>query len=55
MAFDPQGQFELPEGMGSNAVRASSTCLAGPVRHSQDVDTPKTRGRLTPLPRRRCT
>jgi len=53
MAFDAEGPFELPEGIGSNAVRATSTCLTVPVLHAQDVDKPDDAGPNDPIPEAR--
>ena len=50
IAFDSEGQFELPDGIGSNAVRASSTCLTVPVLHAQDVEIPEDAGPNEPIP-----
>jgi len=40
LAFDDQAEWALPEGVGSGAILASSTCLAVPVLHAQDVEVP---------------
>jgi hypothetical protein len=41
MAFDAETDWELPEGLGSEGVTASSSCLAVPVHHTSDVSFPE--------------
>ncbi|MGB0190910.1 MAG: hypothetical protein ACPF9W_08080 [Nocardioides sp.] len=41
MAFDAEAEWELPEGVGTEGVAASASCLAVPVHHTSDVDFPE--------------
>ena len=40
MAFDDQHPWDRPEGVGTNDIVATSTCIAVPVLHSYDVEIP---------------
>lgn len=49
-AFDEQAPWELPEGIGDNSIRASTSCVAVPVLHAQDVEVPDDADPEAPLP-----
>jgi len=42
LAFDNDGDWELPGGLREGEVSASGTCLAAPVLHAQDVEVDET-------------
>jgi hypothetical protein len=50
LAYDQQGHFETPGLDRSGQVAATKTCLAVPVRHSQDVEFPEEAGPDDVLP-----
>src|SRR5438309_1758683 len=43
-AFDDLRPWDLPDGVRTNDIVATSTCIAVPVLHSQDVEIPEDLG-----------
>jgi hypothetical protein len=40
LAFDDSTEWDLPEGIGTDSIVSSATCVAVPVLHAQDIDVP---------------
>lgn len=40
LAFDSEADWNLPEGVGTDGIVSSATCIAVPVLHAQDVEIP---------------
>jgi hypothetical protein len=40
LAFDDEADWSLPEGVGTDGIASSATCIAVPVLHAQDVEIP---------------
>ena len=49
-AYDNDADWELPTDLGEGHVAATTSCLAVPVLHSQDVEFEDHGGTETPLP-----
>ena len=40
LAFDDEADWTLPEGVGTDGIVSSATCITVPVLHAQDVEIP---------------